>query len=92
MENYLELIPLKLWYRYHFEDGSSLDYGENLDELLSQIRLFNPQDVKGYKQLLTFSDRIYDVGFERLASQPFHSFITLLKTIPELLRHCDAID
>ncbi|MCE2984111.1 MAG: phytoene desaturase family protein [Parachlamydia sp.] len=86
MENYLELIPLKLWYRYHFEDGSSLDYGENLDELLSQIRLFNPQDVKGYKQLLTFSDRIYDVGFERLASQPFHSFITLLKTIPELLK------
>jgi len=46
MENYLELIPLKLWYRYHFEDGSSLDYGENLDELLSQIRLYNPQDVK----------------------------------------------
>lgn len=86
MENYLELIPLKLWYRYHFEDGSSLDYGENLDELLSQIRLFNPKDVEGYKKLLTFSDKIYRVGFERLASQPFHSFITLLKTIPDLLK------
>lgn len=86
MENYLELIPLKLWYRYHFEDGSTLDYGENLEDLLSQIRLFNPEDVKGYKQLLNFSDKIYDVGFERLASQPFHSFMTLLKTIPDLLK------
>lgn len=86
MENYLELLPLKLWYRYHFEDGSTLDYGENLDDLLSQIRVFNPQDVEGYKQLLIFSDRIYDVGFERLASQPFHSFVTLLKTIPDLLK------
>lgn len=86
MEDYLELIPLKLWYRYHFEDGSSLDYGENLDDLLSQIGLFNPKDVQGYKKLLSFSDKIYRVGFERLASQPFHSFITLLKTIPDLLR------
>lgn len=86
MENYLELIPLKLWYRYQFEDGSKLDYGENLNDLLAQIRLFNPHDVEGYKQLLIFADRIYDVGFERLSSQPFHSFVTLLKTIPDFLK------
>lgn len=86
MENYLELIPLKLWYRYHFEGGLTLDYGENLDDLLSQIRLFDPRDVEGYKQLLIFSDKIYDVGFKRLASQPFHSLMTLIKTIPELLK------
>ena len=86
MDDYLELIPLKLWYRYSFEDGSTLDYGENFDELLSQIRLFNPEDVEQYKKLISFTDKIYHVGFERLASQPFHSFITLLKTIPNLLK------
>ncbi|MBN9376810.1 MAG: phytoene dehydrogenase [Chlamydiales bacterium 38-26] len=86
MENYLELMPLDLWYRYQFEDGFTLDYGKSLDNLLSQIRLLNPEDVAGYQKLLSFSDKIYQVGFERLASEPFLSLLSLLKTLPALVK------
>jgi phytoene desaturase len=80
------LIPLNLWYRYLFEDGRRFDYGQDLEKTLTQIYTFNPQDVEGYKKLLKFSEKIFHVGFERLACKPFHRLITMLQTIPDLLR------
>ncbi|MCX2523806.1 phytoene desaturase family protein [Larsenimonas rhizosphaerae] len=86
MSDYLTMLPLDVWYRFHFSDGRSFDYGSDMDRTLADIARFNPEDVDGYKKLLARSEAIYKVGFEQLADQPFHRVSTMLKQVPALLR------
>jgi phytoene desaturase len=83
--DHVTLVPLKPWYRFHFADGDSFDYGGTLDETLAEIARIEPKDCDGYRQLLRQSKRIYDVGFTELSAVPFHRFKTMLKQIPRLL-------
>ncbi|MEZ7847397.1 MAG: phytoene desaturase family protein [Polaromonas sp.] len=83
--DHVTLVPLKPWYRFHFADGDSFDYGGTLEETLSEIARIEPKDCDGYRQLLLQSKRIYDVGFTELSAVPFHRFKTMLKQIPRLL-------
>jgi len=85
-KDYIEIIPLKLWYRYLFEDGRTFDYGQSLQDTFSEICKFSPHDLEGYKKLLEFSQKIFHVGFEKLSCQPFHHLFTMIKTLPELIR------
>lgn len=86
MKDYVDILPLDLWYRYQFEDGKQLDYGNDLNNLYAQIKRFNPHDVAGYQNLLKFSEKIFDVGFERLSDQSFSRLGPLLKAIPAMIR------
>lgn len=83
--DHVTLVPLKPWYRFHFADGDSFDYGGTLEETLAEIARIEPKDCDGYRQLLRQSKRIYDVGFTELSAVPFHRFKTMLKQIPRLL-------
>ena len=84
--DYVDIVPLPLWYRFHFQDGDTFDYGGNLEQTLAEIARIHPPDAAGYKALLEQSRRIYDVGFTALADAPFHRFTFMLKQIPHLLR------
>ena len=84
--DHVTLVPLKPWYRFHFDDGDQFDYGGTLDETLAEIHRISPGDVAGYRRLLAQSKQIFDAGFVRLADQPFDRFTTMLKAIPSLLR------
>jgi phytoene desaturase len=83
--DHVTLVPLKPWYRFHFADGDSFDYGGTLEETLAEIARIEPKDCDGYRQLLRQSKRIYDIGFTELSAVPFHRFKTMLKQIPRLL-------
>jgi phytoene desaturase len=83
--DHVTLVPLKPWYRFHFADGDSFNYGGTLEETLAEIARIEPKDCDGYLQLLRQSKRIYDVGFTELSAVPFHRFKTMLKQIPSLL-------
>lgn len=83
--DHVTLVALKPWYRFHFADGDSFDYGGTLEETLAEIARIEPKDCDGYRQLLQQSKRIYDVGFTELSAVPFHRFKTMLKQIPRLL-------
>jgi len=85
MSDYIELVPLTPWYRFHFADNTQFDYGGSLDETLAEIARFEPQDCDGYRRLLVQSKRIFDVGFTELSAQPFHRFLTMLRQIPRLV-------
>jgi phytoene desaturase len=85
-EDYVDFVPVKPWYRFQFPDGETFDYGGTLEDTLAEIERFNYADKKGYEALVKQSQRIFDVGFTKLADQPFHSFTTMLKQIPSLLR------
>jgi phytoene desaturase len=83
--DHVTLVPLKPWYRFHFADGDTFDYGGTLDETLAEIARIEPRDCDGYRALLAQSKRIFDVGFTELSAQPFDRFITMLSQIPRLI-------
>ncbi len=86
LSDFLDFRPLKVWYRYHFHDGSQFDYSGNEEEMERQISLLNPIDVAGYKKLIEHSKKIFDVGFTELSDVPFNRFTTMLKQIPALIK------
>lgn len=79
--DHVKLAPLTPWYRFHFSDNDTFDYGGTLAE----IERIEPRDCDGYRALLAQSKRIFDVGFTELLAQPFHRFKTMLRQIPRLL-------
>jgi len=86
MDDYLDLVPVKPWYRFHFSDGDTFDYGGTLEDTLAEIGRLEPADRDGYVRLLAHSKRIFDAGFTDLSSQPFHRLGTMLAQVPRLLR------
>ena len=40
-KDYINIIPLKTWYRFLFDDGSSFDYSGNESEMINQIQKIN---------------------------------------------------
>jgi len=85
-EDFVDLIPLDTWYRYHFHDGSHFDYGGTPEDTIREIERIHAPDAEGYRRLLAHSKKIFDIGFTRLADQPFHSARTLIAQVPNLLR------
>ncbi len=86
LEDYLTLVPLDPWYRFRFPDGSTFDYGGTIEDTLGEIRKFEPADADGYLRLLEHSEKLFDAGFTRLADQPFHNPLTMIRQIPTLVR------
>lgn len=82
---HVQLVPLTPWYRFHFADNDTFDYGGTLAETLTEIARIEPRDCDGYRALLTQSKRIFDVGFTELSAQPFHRFMTMVRQVPRLL-------
>ena len=84
-KDYINIVPLKIWYRFIFDDGLSFDYSGNENEMESQIKKINKSDVKGYQNLLKFTKKIFDKGFSELSDVPFNKVIFMLKQLPSLL-------
>jgi phytoene desaturase len=86
MEDYVRLVALDPWYRFHYPDGSTFDYGGTPQETLAEIRRISPEDGEGYMRLLAHSEKLFNAGFTGLADQPFHSAWTMLRQAPALVR------
>ena len=84
-EDYINIIPLKTWYRFIFDDGSSFDYSGNENEMENQIERISKNDVKGYQNLLKFTKKIFDKGFVELSDVPFDKPSFMFKQLPALL-------
>lgn len=85
-EDYVEFIPLDTWYQFYFQDGQTFNYGGTPEDTLREISRISPEDVQGYQDLLEQSRKIFEVGFAKLADQPFHSVGNLLAQVPNLIR------
>ncbi len=84
--DYFELLPVDPFYRVEFGDGSRFDYVGDEERLIEQIRAFSPGDVDGYRRLAAKAERIFDVGYTRLADRPFGRLGDMLRIVPEMLR------
>lgn len=86
MEDHVRLVPVDPFYRILFHDGSTFDYVGDEERLLAQIAAFDPRDVDGYRRLAAHAERIFDVGYTRLADQPFDRARDMLRVVPEMIR------
>jgi phytoene desaturase len=85
-KNYYTQVELETWYDFAFHDGKSFSYRGDLQHTYSEIARFDENDVDGYKKLLSFSEKIFKVGFEQLSMQPFVSFFKMCRQIPKLIK------
>ncbi len=85
-EDYIEIKPLDIWYRFLFEDGTSFDYSGNEISMKNQIEKISKNDVKGYENLVKFTQKIFDKGFSELADVPFDRPFFMMKQLPALLK------
>ena len=84
--DHLEFKPLDPWYRFYFHSGETFDYRATIEDTQKEIRRLHPPDVAGYENLLNASKAIFEIGFEKLAAQPFNRFLTMLAQVPALLK------
>jgi phytoene desaturase len=85
-EDYIKLTPLKIWYRFIYEDGDQFDYSGDEEAMKKQIREINEDDVEGYEKLVKFTKKIFDKGFTELADVPFDKPLVMMKQLPALLK------
>ena len=85
-KDYIEIKSLDIWYRFLFEDGTSFDYSGNEVSMKNQIEKISKNDVKGYENLLKFTQRIFDKGFSELADVPFDRPFFMMKQLPALIK------
>ena len=84
-KDYINLVPLRTWYRFIFDDGLSFDYSGDENEMKNQIEKISKKDVKGYQALLKFTKKIFDKGFSELSDVPFNKPSFMFKQLPALL-------
>lgn len=85
-DDFYQLLPVDPYYRVGFADGSHFDYVGDQERLIAQIAAFNPKDVDGYLKLAEQARRIFEVGYVRLADQPFGSLFDMVRIVPEMIR------
>ena len=57
-ERYIKFVKLDPWYRFYFsENNKFFDYSECLKKTEKEISKFNSSDVKGYYNLVNFSEK-----------------------------------
>ncbi|MDC0937616.1 phytoene desaturase family protein [Pelagibacteraceae bacterium] len=86
ISDYVEIIPLDLWYRFVFNDGDTFDYNGDDKSMEEQVKKYNFDDYNGYKELVNFTEKIFDKGFTDLSDKPFNNLIFMMKQIPALLK------
>jgi phytoene desaturase len=86
MADYVDLLPVKPFYRLCWEDGTKFDYANDQAELDRQIHALNPPDVAGYQRFLAYSQAVFKEGYLKLGAVPFLSFRDMLQAGPQLAR------
>lgn len=86
MQEYVELLPVRPFYRLSWEDGAHLDYDSDTEHMLAQIRARRPEDAEGYLRFIEYSRRVFEKGYEELAATPFLRFSDMVRVAPHLAR------
>lgn len=86
LSDYVELVPVTPFYRLKWEDGFTFDYGQDLEETLTQIREKSPGDVEGYLKFLSYSKEVFQEGYTKLVDVPFLNWWSMIRVSPQLMR------
>ncbi|MEY3385573.1 MAG: hypothetical protein RIR53_384 [Bacteroidota bacterium] len=84
-DDYVKIVPIDPFYNVRFQDGTVFRYNGKREEVMEQIRSFNPADVAGYERFYAKTAAIFRAGFN-LIDQPFTHLTDMLKVLPDLIR------
>ncbi|MDX2052313.1 MAG: phytoene desaturase [Polyangiaceae bacterium] len=85
LSDYVELLPVKPFYRLEWEDSTSLDYA-GTDAMRQQIGAMWPEDLAGYERFIEYSKAVFAKGYTELAAAPFLRFFDMVKVAPSLAK------
>jgi phytoene desaturase len=86
MQDHIDMRPVTPFYRIRFDDGTLFDYTGDPEAMRSEVARLCPSDVEGYERFVAESEKIFAVGFEKLAHVPFGNFWDMAKIVPEMVR------
>ena len=87
MKEYVNMRKLDPYYRIYFHDKTYIDYSGNSERMKNQLVKFSSDDAENYERFMEASRGIYNaVITEGLGSQPFMSWKTMLKFVPQALK------
>lgn len=86
MDDYVTLLPVDPFYRLQWEDGDKLDYWASQEKLEAEIAARAPDDVKGYRRFLAYSQDLYREGYEKLGTTAFLKVRQMFQAAPQLIR------
>jgi phytoene desaturase len=86
LSEYVELVPVKPFYRLCWEDGDTFDYSNDVEAINAQIAARSPRDVRGYERFLHYAEQVFEEGYVRLATVPFLDFKSMIRVAPQLVR------
>jgi phytoene desaturase len=81
--DFVEIVPINPFYNVRFEDGSVFHYNGEREQVLSEIRRFNPADIAGYEKFFAETEKVFAAGMS-LVDQPFGTIGSMLKVAPQL--------
>ena len=74
ISDYVKIVPLDLWYRFVFSNGDKFDYNGNDKSMEEQVKKFNPSDYDGYKNLVNFTEKIFNSHIENCLCRNIHEW------------------
>jgi phytoene desaturase len=80
-EDYLNLVPLDVFYRFFNHKGDWLDYNGSVEDIAKEVERFNPDDKEGFMKLSRQVKSIFDL-FHSFTDKPFLSIWEMLRIIP----------
>lgn len=86
LDERVELLPVRPFYRLFWEDGYRFDYSDDANAIERQIAERSPRDIEGYKRFLAYSEKVFHEGYEKLAHVPFLNRSSVAAVVPQLLR------
>ena len=87
---YVEIIPIKPFYRIYFHDKTYFDYDGDPENTRTQIKDLEASDLEGYAQFHRDAEAIIKRGFLELGYTFFNSASEMFKVLPDLLK-LDAV-
>lgn len=86
MSDDITLKRMDPFYEIRFDDGTVFRAFDDVQRMKAEVARINPSQVEGFERCIADSEKIYEVAFAKLADQPFHSFWSMLKEAPDMLR------
>ena len=85
ISDYVKIVPLNLWYRFVFDNGETFNYSGDELSMEKEIKKFSVNDLKGYRELVKFTEKIFNKGYADLSDKPFNNLTFMLQQIPALI-------
>lgn len=86
IDQYIDLLPVSPYYRLIWDDGDWFDYVGDSETMYTQISRRKAADGEGYLRFVEYSKRVFDKGYDELASAPFLRFMDMVRAAPDLAR------